>query len=146
MLWSEVVSYLGIAVAVITVAGALLYFVGSGRRKYYDELRRERAAYTEEEFVGYFASMQIPRFVARAVYSKLSQATFVQDFPVLPGDNLNSLYPDWQEEVEPIWIKCRCSDATAEDFQRARITTVEDLVKYVDRFCRHEGQGEDGAG
>lgn len=134
-----------ILVAICVGGGAVvapLVYTWFKSKRTYAKAKAERLGHTEQEFVDYFSARQIPELVSRAVYEELSERLVVSDFPVLPGDDLDSLYPGWKEEVASIWVRCACRDATPKEFRDARIKTVEELVRYVDRFRPEEGASE----
>ena len=125
--------FAGAAVASVTFWVLLCWLLGfrlprkrwQNEQRHWESLRGQRRGQSLETFREHFAGRQLPPEIVDEVYKFLQATVAVENFPVLPGDNLGKIYGLDEEEAG-----YAMEDLLARLNRRwRRVKSVEDLVR-----------------
>ncbi len=128
----------------ILIVVTVFFFLSKGEIAKQKELKRKRANYNSEHFSEYFYSDNIPKDFSKIIYKYLQSLLAVNDFPILPRDDLSEIFGIGQfggvgldEVIEDITTQLGCdSSANIEGSFGKFDNKVEDLVKYMFFICQ----------
>lgn len=124
-------------------AGLLASFLtANGLLRYRDrEIAKRRSGLGFNDFVAYFSGEDIPLHKLREVYAYFQNWQSVENFPVLPADDLYRVYGICDEDVDDAVIELadRWRAKLPPTFEGLRpVRTVADIVHLLNRLPRDE--------